>query len=118
MLSNQQVFKDAVTNTVGKFNFKGASTGKYSLTINSFGFDTYHISVDQIMQLPDIRLKLTVNNLNEVALSYTRPIIEQRAGKTIVNVAGNINVPRTYLYLQAVPSLNYDRQPLPIGYVN
>lgn len=110
LLRDEQIFKNAVTDTSGRFNFIGVPTGKYTLTVTSVGFDAYQVVVDQLRQLPDIRLKAVVNTLKEVALTYTRPPVEQRAGKTIVNVAGSINATGTSAFeiLQKSPGVNVD----------
>ncbi|MGF1924630.1 MAG: outer membrane beta-barrel protein, partial [Bacteroidia bacterium] len=108
--NSQQIAKETVTDTMGKFTFSLVSKGKYTLTISSLGFDTYHTLVAEIKTLPDIRLKLALSQLKEVALTYTRPAVEQRAGKTVVNVAGSINATGTSAFeiLQKSPGVNVD----------
>lgn len=77
-----QAIKTAVTAENGSFKFDKIGAGKYSLTAIAVGYNAKVLSFEINAEKPDfnagqITLASQVNNLNEVSVSVTRPVIKQ-----------------------------------------
>lgn len=77
-----QAIKTAVTAENGTFKFDKIVAGKYSLTAIAVGYNAKILSFEINADKPDfnagqITLASQVNNLNEVSVSVTRPVIKQ-----------------------------------------
>jgi hypothetical protein len=110
LLNGTQTFKESLTDSSGKFEFKDLPKGFYTLSINSLGYETYQTQVNSLMQLPDIKLKVAVNNLKDVAVTYKKPPVDFQAGKTVVNVDAMIGAAggTAFEVLQKSPGVNVD----------
>ncbi|MCX2472727.1 TonB-dependent receptor [Pedobacter sp. MC2016-05] len=77
-----QAIKTAVTAENGTFKFDKIVAGKYSLAAIAVGYNAKILSFEISADKPDfnagqITLASQVNNLNEVSVSVTRPVIKQ-----------------------------------------
>jgi len=77
-----QAIKTAVTAENGTFKFDKIVAGKYSLTAIAVGYNAKILSFEISADKPDfnagqITLASQVNNLKEVSVSVTRPVIKQ-----------------------------------------
>lgn len=87
------VVKTEASNDKGDFSFDAINAGMYSLKILLGGFETYtkkELQVNTIIQLGDIILKSSSQQLNEVAVRAQRPLIEIKPDKLILNVENSI----------------------------
>ncbi|UKJ06863.1 outer membrane beta-barrel protein [Solitalea lacus] len=88
--------KGLTTDESGTFEFLKVKAGKYLLAISSFDYQRYtsqpfEIKANEIeKELNDIALTKAVKTLNEVTVTSTRPLIEQRLDKTVLNVENSI----------------------------
>jgi outer membrane receptor protein involved in Fe transport len=79
----------------GAFRFTGVQAGSYLLLLSKAGFNKFYagpfeIPVTGAYTIPDIILKTTVRQLNEVSVTGTRPEIEAQPGKLVLNVQNSI----------------------------
>ncbi len=89
---NQTPFS-LVTDKNGGFDFEKLPFGYYRLTVDVVGFAKYHLDSIHIyaervdINLGDIKLSTSAATLNEVVVYAEKPLIENRDGKVIYNVA-------------------------------
>ena len=83
------LIKTAVTDKGGAYEFDKLTAGEYFLSISSIGFEKkmagpYSLTVP--VTLPAITIQEAAKGLTGVTVTATRPFIETRIDKTIVNV--------------------------------
>jgi len=117
------LFKDSIlvktvfTETDGIFNFSNLANGKYLIKISAVGFpiyktDTLKLQADQLeINLLDIKIKTTDNNLKDVNISGQKAFAERKIDRTVVNVDALIsNAGSTALdVLSKSPGVNVDQ---------
>lgn len=92
---DSSIVKLAVTNATGTYIFTGIKEGAYKIKVTFIGYQpafstnvTYGIS-DVI--IPELKLSKRADILGTVTVTTTKPIVEIKADKTILNVEGTIN---------------------------
>ncbi len=87
--------KGAPTDDQGKFDIANTNSGKYFITASFVGFNNANSKTFEYdgknYIVETIALKKAENNLKEVTVTSTKPLIEVKADKLIVNVEGSIN---------------------------
>ncbi len=87
--------KAAATDEQGIFEFPNTSSGKYFITASFVGFNNINSKVFDFdgknYSAEPLTLKKAESNLKEVTVTSTKPLIEVKADKLIVNVEGSIN---------------------------
>jgi iron complex outermembrane receptor protein len=89
--TDSSIIKAAVSSS-GKFSFENIPGGKYLIAITAVGFSKQYTPSFQLneqnptQQIAAIQLTAVQKALREVTVSAKRPFIEQRAGKTLINV--------------------------------
>jgi len=84
--------KTAITGKDGKYEFENISEGNYFITASSVGYEKGSIKVFEVsasnptVQLNNLQLNNAVKSLGGVTVNATRPFIETKIDKTIVNV--------------------------------
>ena len=84
--------KAAVTNKEGKYEFENLATGKYVIVISAIGYaskqtEQVEITEDKLtVTIQQLSLNAKTNTLAEVNVASTRPYIEQKLDKMVVNV--------------------------------
>ena len=81
--------KSALSNTEGFFAFEGVATGNYMLSITKVGAQAVSLQIevlDKDVKLKEVQLQAEAKSLAGVTVTATRPFLEQRADKLIVNV--------------------------------
>lgn len=82
-----------VSDKNGGFDFENILFGYYRLTIDVVGFaktnmDSIHVYAERVdINLGDIKLNSAASSLNEVIVYSEKPLIENKDGKVIYNVA-------------------------------
>lgn len=90
---NTAASRNAVADKDGAFSFEKLPFGYYKLTIDVVGFaktsmDSIHVHNDRPdVNLNDVRLQSASSSLNEVVVYAEKPLIENKDGKVIYNVA-------------------------------
>lgn len=87
--------KFAVTKEDGRYEFENIETGNYLIKTTNVGFENnisnLIIIKDADIQVPVITLIRQSTVLKEVVITVTKPIVEVKADKTILNVEGTVN---------------------------
>lgn len=89
------VIKLAVAKQDGSYLFENIPAGRYRVTASHVGFAP---SVSTVFELtgetataPELKLAKASGQMNNVVITATRPIVEVKADKTVLNVEGTIN---------------------------
>jgi hypothetical protein len=92
---DSSIINSAVTNKDGGFKFIGVSNGSYLLLVKSVGFKTiysehYTIKQDQTVHASDIILNPDTRHLKEISVVSSKPQIEVKPGRVILNVQNDL----------------------------
>lgn len=94
-ITDSSTVKLAVTKTNGSYDFSGMKAGNYKLAVSHVGykpaFSVKFSFNSSDVEVPEIRLSRVPGNLSNVSVTATKPMVEVRADKMIVNVEGTIN---------------------------
>ena len=91
-VKDSSVAKISMADKTGKFEFENIPEGKYMVSISAVGHQRgYSEPVEISVSSPDVKLKTielvpTAKSIDGVTVTSKRPLIEQKAGKTVVNV--------------------------------
>lgn len=85
------VVRGVISNETGIYSFDHVKVGVYILQASSVGYEILYssqISVNENSKivLPDLNLKPSIHSLNDVVVSASKPLIERKNDRTIVNV--------------------------------
>ncbi len=86
------VAKMSVADKTGKFSFEGIAPGSYMVSITAVGHqkgysETFEITpTSSVITLKTIELIPTAKSVGGVTVTAKKPLIEQKPGKTIINV--------------------------------
>lgn len=109
--------KTAVTDPNGKFQFQNINSGTYFIKTNMMGFvanrtNPFSLTTSNLNHnLPDIKLKANSKTLNAISVTATKPLIERRTDKLVMNVENSsIAIGSTALeLLQKAPGVTVDQ---------
>ena len=109
--------KFSVAQKDGSYIFENIATGKYLISVTSVGYKKSFSKPFEVtasassVQVPAIELVAGPKAMTSVTVTATRPLIEQKIDRTVVNVDASItNVGTTALeVLEKSPSINVDR---------
>lgn len=115
--SDSSLVKTALTTPEGKYEFVNIATGSYFIKATMMGYETYKskpinlIATEPNLKLPNIKLISTSKTLNAVHISATKPLIERKTDKLVMNVENStILVGSTALeVLQKAPGVTVDQ---------
>lgn len=87
--------KLAVTKLNGSYSFSGIKDGNYKVLVTYVGYNpafspTFSFSSLDVT-VPELKLFKIPGNLSNVTVTASRPMVEVKADKTILNVEGTIN---------------------------
>src|SRR6185436_2636731 len=116
--SDSSLVKGVLTDVSGKYEFENIEQGNYLVMISQTGFHKTYSStfnIDQssaVISIPDIRLEERSANLKEASVVASRPFIEHRIDRMIVNVENSIvNAGGTALeVLKRSPGITVDNE--------
>lgn len=88
---DSSIVKMSVSDQLGKFQFENIPEGKYLVLVSATGYHPTYSAVEVTPTASDITLKTIqladrAESLAGVVVTATRPPVEVRAGKTLVNV--------------------------------
>jgi len=115
--SDSTLVKTAMTEPNGKFQFTNVSYGTYFIKANMMGYFAHKGSMftlnesNPTLTLADIKLKIEGKTLNTVNITATKPLIERKTDKLVMNVENSsIAVGSTALeLLQKAPGVTVDQ---------
>jgi outer membrane receptor protein involved in Fe transport len=88
--------KGTMSNDAGLYTFDHIKNGQYIVKVSIVGYEkvsSQPLAVNtgsQNVIVPTIKLQLSSKSLNTVTIAGTRALIEQKADKVVVNVAGSV----------------------------
>jgi iron complex outermembrane receptor protein len=93
--TGRAIVKYTVTKDNGAYLFENVKSGKYRVTASHVGFTpvvspVFELNAENI-SAPEIKLAKASGQMNNVTVTATKPIVEVKADKTILNVEGTIN---------------------------
>ncbi len=116
-VKDNSIARTAVSNKSGEFEIEKIADGKYLISITAVGYAKYSgqpfdiSETNSNINLAVLELAIANKDLGTVKVTTTRPLIENRIDKTIVNVeAGITNVGSTALeVIEKSPGISVDR---------
>jgi hypothetical protein len=90
--SDSALVKSALTNNEGEFRFESVKAGRYAVRVTMVGHQPALVPLqvkDADVILSDIVLKPGTKVLQGVSVTGSKPFLEQRADKLVVNVEGS-----------------------------
>jgi len=90
---DSSVVKLAVSGTDGRFSFQSGS-GKFLVSVSHVGYMPMYSGIIEVagdVDVPAIQMTKAATRLQGVSVSTTKPMVEVKADKTILNVEGTIN---------------------------
>jgi hypothetical protein len=92
MTADSSIVTGITTDGTGGFKLENVGAGNYLVRISFIGYETAYrnIGVPQQSDLGEIRLTEKANKLDEVVVTASRPFVEQRIDRYIVNVGSHI----------------------------
>ncbi|HYE55642.1 MAG TPA: outer membrane beta-barrel family protein [Chitinophagaceae bacterium] len=109
--------KVQVTTKTGNFSFENIRNGKYLVMVSAVGYSRYYSPVFELnesnstVDLKTIALKIQSKDLAAVTVSVTKPMVEQKIDRTILNVEAAVtNVGASALeVLEKAPGVQVDK---------
>ena len=102
--NDSSLIKTTVSNNLGSFQFENISNGKYLVSVSSVGRKTVFSKVveisesNSVINLKPINLPSAIKSLAEVNVNNKRPLIEQKAGKILINVDASPTITRSIFW--------------------
>lgn len=94
--TDSAVVKLGVTNSTGGYSFSNIAKGTYFINTSHVGYGiinspAFEVSGEGAIIAPEVSLSKSSGTLKDVTILATKPVIEVRADKTILNVEGSVN---------------------------
>lgn len=88
------IVNSTITTKSGLYQFTGIPPDSYLLLVSNIGYSTFYTGPYQLVSgqstnVPDIKLNASTNLLKEVSVVSSRPVIEVKPGKIILNIQGS-----------------------------
>lgn len=116
-VSDSALVKTALTDPSGKFQFQNINAGSYFIKTNMMGYvaqrtNPFNLTTSNLNHnLVDIKLKANSKTLNTISVTATKPLIERKTDKLVMNVENSsIAIGTTALeLLQKAPGVTVDQ---------
>lgn len=88
--------KGAISNEAGVYTFEHIKTGSYIIKASTVGYEKavskpFTVTTSSAnINLPQIKLQPNTHSLNAVSIVASKPLIEQRSDRVVLNVAGSV----------------------------
>lgn len=89
-LEDSLFLQGAITDEEGTFSIEVSSPGPYQIEFSYIGYEPKTIAVDAPVNLGEIILSATTNQLQGVEVVAKKPMIQKELDRLIINVAGNV----------------------------
>ena len=95
-LADSNMVKAEITDDKGIFQMAGLTSGAYWIQASFVGLPDFksealQVEAGQTLALPAFRLLPSTNDLDEVLVTATKPLVEVKPDKMVFNVEGSIN---------------------------
>ena len=93
---DSSITKVEYTNDKGVFKIDNLDAGSYWVTISyvglpDFNTEAFSLAEGQTFLLKDVEMKEAAQELSQVTVTATKPLLEIKADKTVFNVEGSVN---------------------------
>ncbi len=93
--ADSAVIKLAVSKENGAYTFSDIKEGNYRVSASNVGYKTvfspaFTVAASEVI-VPELKLSKMATGLSNVTVTATKPMVEVKADKTILNVEGTIN---------------------------
>lgn len=112
--ADSSLVKVSVSEASGQFEFLGIAPGKYFYSASLLGFKNLQSAPFDVVipttLLPEFRMETQGQKLKDVTVSVSRPLVEVKADKMVLNVENSINATGSSAYelLQKSPGITID----------
>lgn len=93
--TGRAILKYTVTKDNGAYSFENVKDGKYRISASHVGFAPVVSPVFALdgekVSAPEVKLAKASGQMNNVTVTATKPIVEMKADRTVLNVEGTIN---------------------------
>lgn len=89
-LEDSLFLQGAITDEVGMFSIELSSQGPYQIEFSYIGYESKTIAVDAPVNLGEIILSASSNQLQGVEVVAKKPMIQKELDRLIINVADNV----------------------------
>lgn len=93
--TGRAILKYTVTKNDGGYYFDNVVSGKYRVSASYVGFTPVVSPVFELngsnTKVPEVKLAKAAGQMNNVTVTATKPIVEMKADRTVLNVEGTIN---------------------------
>jgi hypothetical protein len=115
--SDSTLVKTALTTPDGKYEFININTGNYYIKATMMGYASYKgkafilSETDLTVKMDDIRLQPISKTLNAVSITATKPLIERKTDKLVMNVENSsiLSGSTALEVLQKAPGVTVDQ---------
>jgi len=93
---DSSLVKTEVTNSEGNYEFVNMAEGSYFIRVSSLGHAisssaAFTVADGKIAEVPAIALQVAAKDLGSVTVRATKPLVEMKADKMVINVENSIN---------------------------
>lgn len=94
--ADSSLIKSELTNEKGTFRIENVGFGKYILRVSSIGYQIYHSPIFELTDslnrkdFGQIMMNAEIEQLDEVIIRSSKPLIQQQAHGTTINVENNV----------------------------
>lgn len=114
--AERKLIKNALTDKAGLFSFENVPAGEYAIMVSAVGFERKTIGNISLSaekpgaEIPVVQMAVLTKSLNAVTVTASRPLIEQKIDRMVVNVdASPTNAGATALeVLEKSPGVTVD----------
>ncbi len=111
--SDKKIVKTEYSNPDGNFTFQNVQKGSYFIRISENEKIKYNgnpFEASQNIDLGNLTFQSQIENLDEVVITNSKPYIERKEGKMILNVESNIGATGSSAFevLEKAPGVNVD----------
>jgi iron complex outermembrane receptor protein len=91
---DSSVVKSTLTNDAGRYRFDNINAGQYIVKATTVGYQATFSPVlevrDNVINAPVIQMQQSSRNLQGVTITSTRPLIERKIDRTVMNVENSV----------------------------
>ncbi len=92
---DSSIVKSSLTNETGLYNIDRVATGTYLVKATIIGYDKsisgpVTVSANSVVNVPVLKLLPATNSLKAVSVVATKPLIERKIDRTVINVENSV----------------------------
>jgi iron complex outermembrane receptor protein len=92
---DSSIIKSSLSNEAGKYVIERVSVGTYLLKATIIGYNKtvsspVTVTANSVVNVPVLKLEPVTNNLKAVSITATKPLIERKIDRTVINVENSV----------------------------